>query len=218
MRCTPGNVVFLTHRHFIVTGRHLDLPCRIHAGLEGVELFLYNRTPAYDEIIRQLGEDNDVFGQPNDTTNGARGFSLDDPVVDKNTRATVITHSSELFKAFLSPSGSNENTAARPRGAMASLESFSRGLKAAGDWIKGLVPTFNITDVLPLSFDAAQCAIVAGNDSTPSVLIGEVIKLNGTYGLTNVSGTWVLVVAWEVLIPRPLSHGPSSICTRMFIP
>lgn len=65
-----------------------------------------------------------------------------------------------------------------------SLGPFSRALKRASDWIHALVPTFQLTDILPISFEGRTCAIVAGNDSTPSILIVEAHKMSGTYGVT----------------------------------
>ncbi|KIO30015.1 hypothetical protein M407DRAFT_20877 [Tulasnella calospora MUT 4182] len=65
-----------------------------------------------------------------------------------------------------------------------SLGPFTRALRRAGDWVHALVPTFQLTDILPISFEGRACAIVAGNDSTPSVLIVEAHKMSGTYGVT----------------------------------
>jgi hypothetical protein len=31
-----------------------SLPCKIRVHAEGVEIFIYNRTPAYDEIVRRM--------------------------------------------------------------------------------------------------------------------------------------------------------------------
>jgi len=34
----------------------MDLPCRISIVLEGLEFFFYNRTPAFDDILEQMGQ------------------------------------------------------------------------------------------------------------------------------------------------------------------
>ncbi|KAG8952761.1 hypothetical protein FRC04_003684 [Tulasnella sp. 424] len=156
--------------------RASNLPCRIHAGFEGLEVFFYNRTPAYDEIVAQLRNQQKQEpeqapyphgGAFEDPASRPRGFSLDDPEVHRNTRMTVITRDT-----------------AKSRMAWLSLGPFSRALKRASDWIHALVPTFQLTDILPISFEGRTCAIVAGNDSTPSILIVEAHKMSGTYGVT----------------------------------
>lgn len=38
-------------------------PCRIQVSLQGFEWFMYNRTPAYDNIVAQMMEQDHV-GQP----------------------------------------------------------------------------------------------------------------------------------------------------------
>ncbi|KAG8985639.1 hypothetical protein FRB90_004565, partial [Tulasnella sp. 427] len=153
-----------------------NLPCRIHAGFEGLEIFFYNRTPAYDEIVAELRNQKKmepeqapypsgtVFEEP-----GARprGFSLDDPEVHQNTRVTVATRET-----------------AKSRIGWLSLGPFSRALRYASEWLHSLMPAFQFTDILPISFEGRTCAMVAGNDSTPSVLIAEAHKLSGTYGVT----------------------------------
>lgn len=101
--------------HFALeSDRASNLPCRIHAGFEGLEVFFYNRTPAYDEIVAQLRNQQKqepvqapyphggVFEYP---ASRPRGFSLDDPEVHRNTRMTVATRDSKSFRFHLGPFG-----------------------------------------------------------------------------------------------------------------
>lgn len=64
------------------------------------------------------------------------------------------------------------------------LGPFSRALKRCSEWVHLLLPGFQQTDILPISFAGRTFAIVAGNDSTPSILIAEAHKISGTYGVT----------------------------------
>ncbi|KAG8901896.1 hypothetical protein FRB99_005016 [Tulasnella sp. 403] len=163
----------------------LALPCRLHAGLEGVEVFFYNRTPAYDEIIRQFeppaGEgatDANVRGSSSEETAARpRGISLDDPQVRKSTRATVQTHetpqpSTGRWTRFLGP--------------------IRRAYASVREWMRGVKPSFDWNDVLPVSFEATTCAIIAGNNSTPSILIADIQKVTGTYGITQCRSSYDL--------------------------
>lgn len=67
------------------------------------------------------------------------------------------------------------------------MEPFSRAVKKALDRLHALVPSLDLRDVLPVSFEAKTCAMVAGNDSTPSVLIAEVKTITGVYRVAPVS-------------------------------
>ncbi|KAL1748805.1 hypothetical protein HDZ31DRAFT_59984 [Schizophyllum fasciatum] len=44
-------------------GKQEKIPCRIQISLQGIEWFMYNRTPAYDNIVAQMMEQDHV-GQP----------------------------------------------------------------------------------------------------------------------------------------------------------
>ncbi|KAG9009804.1 hypothetical protein FRB93_005075 [Tulasnella sp. JGI-2019a] len=152
-----------------------ERPCRIHAGLEGVEIFFYNRTTAYDEIYKHLRcADEEANGEsalnsPDGFEAKQSGFPLDDPQVKTNTRVTNMTQdtSRQYGRVFL-----------------LSLEPFSRAVDTLLDRVHALLPSVDLRDILPVSFEVNTCAIAAGNDSTPSIFIAEVKKIIGTYRVT----------------------------------
>ena len=51
--------------HAAGTKKKAPLACRLHLSLQGLEWFIYNRTAAYDNIIRSMESSNDE--QPQDT-------------------------------------------------------------------------------------------------------------------------------------------------------
>ena len=57
---------------------------------------------------------------------------------------------------------------------------------AFGVWLRAQMPTFELRDFLPISIDITRGAVVVGNDSTHTILIGGFNRADGTFGTTPV--------------------------------
>jgi hypothetical protein len=60
-------------------------------------------------------------------------------------------------------------------------------VNAIGVWLSAQVPTFELHDLLPIGINIIRGAIVVGNDSTPTILIGDFKRADGTFGTTPVN-------------------------------
>lgn len=50
-------------------------------------------------------------------------------------------------------------------------------------WLKRQLPSLDPKDLLPIGIEATKGAIICGNGSTPSLLVAEFSKTEGTFGI-----------------------------------
>lgn len=131
--------------------------------LQGLEWFIYNRTAGYDNIVAQMQDD--LPPTPAPTPAGARtSFDARDAVRKMFSRTS--THPEV------------------PMSLVSSLYQKSPGfLKRALVWLKLQLPNFDPKNLLPMGIEATKGAIICGNASTPSLLVAEFSKVEGTYGI-----------------------------------
>lgn len=58
-----------------------------------------------------------------------------------------------------------------------------RLFRSAYTWLKQQLPSLDPKDLLPIGIEATEGAIVCGNGSTPSLLVAEFKKAEGTFGI-----------------------------------
>lgn len=145
------------------------LPCRIAAKLDGLEVFCYNRTPAYDAIVERMKKHESVEAE-RDKADG--DFS---PSESASTTAQPARASARFRRSTLSrqtsqtiPTGSDSpNTTPMPKvehhRASTELETVS--------WL---------FEALPLEIKIDSGSVVLGSDATPMVLIVDYKSANGT--------------------------------------
>ncbi|KAG8964186.1 hypothetical protein FRC03_002130 [Tulasnella sp. 419] len=153
--------------------RSLNLPCRIHVVLEGFEVFFYNRTQAYDDIISQLQSRKD----------GNQEIIIESTNVKEGSDHQTPHFSSQQREG--NDTSGNEGTPRHeyPPQFIPSFGPLSRAIREWADWLHGRIPTVNFQDFLPLAVEATRCALVLGNDSAPSVFIADIKKASGTYSI-----------------------------------
>ncbi|CAE6514246.1 unnamed protein product [Rhizoctonia solani] len=135
----------------------VELPCRVHAFFEGVEWFIYNRTPSYDAIIEKLGVP-DVL-----TPAGDKIATEDTP------------HMAPAATYPPTPSSSQHSIVDTDQGMWHKLR------KAV--W-RARMPEIDFNEILPVGLEFRKSALVIGNDSTPSILIMDIAKGSGSYGVS----------------------------------
>lgn len=59
-------------------------------------------------------------------------------------------------------------------------------IHAAINWIKRQMPYLDPKDLLPISIEVFKLAIVCGNASTPSLMVAECYRADGTFGIVRV--------------------------------
>ncbi|GAB7354651.1 hypothetical protein MBLNU459_g5081t1 [Dothideomycetes sp. NU459] len=140
--------------------RPQNLPCRILVKVSGVEAFLYNQTPVYDNILANLAKGAkvdvaDAGATPLPTSRDAefstRHSDLGDEVEPRKTRSSV----SESFLAHTVSSSAEEN----------SLPAFLR--------------------LFPIQIDCKKAAAAVGNEHTPSIVTAKLENASGRIDADN---------------------------------
>ncbi|CCM03589.1 uncharacterized protein FIBRA_05726 [Fibroporia radiculosa] len=143
----------------------LPLSCRVHMSLQGFEWFIYNRTAAYDNIVAQMGDDLPPTPAP---TPAAPNLDARDA----------------LRKIFSKTSAAPDATTGPTISLVSSIYQKSPSfIKRAVNWIKLQAPNFDPKNLLPMGIEVTKGAIICGNASTPSLLVAQYSKAEGTYGI-----------------------------------
>ncbi|SCV73833.1 BQ2448_6263 [Microbotryum intermedium] len=173
-----------------------NLPCRFQVSLHGAELFLYNRTPHYDEILSKLGihEPESMWSRGHERATSSDG--LLGPIDPSTSSSSSLPNPEEAIKKLsaqqsstISPSdpGSAETGAQKPA-------TDDVGSGKGTDWRR---------EALPVDFRCQTGSIVMGNPSTPSLLIAGFDRIDGLYSASK--------VRWHLILP-PRDRDPD--CRR----
>ncbi|KAL8708870.1 MAG: hypothetical protein Q9220_006326 [cf. Caloplaca sp. 1 TL-2023] len=145
-------------------GSGAGLPCRIKAQLRGLEWFVYNRTPAYDAIRKDLSDENRGGTGSSNSSTGI--FSIEktalghDGDITQGTSREKAVPKAEVKARSVSPStGSSRGSSVHD----------ARGQES--------LPTF--LTMLPVKIECNKAAMVMGNRGTRSVLVAKADSING---------------------------------------
>ncbi|EMD37359.1 hypothetical protein CERSUDRAFT_114033 [Gelatoporia subvermispora B] len=146
------------------------LACRVHMSLQGLEWFMYNRTAAYDNIVSQL--ERDMMSSPGPTPAPTP--------IPPNAEAWT-----SMRKVFSRTSGRADASILGPPISLVSsiYMRTPAPVKRAITWVHMQLPKLDPKELLPISFEATKAAIICGNGSTPNLLVAELSKAEGTYGI-----------------------------------
>ncbi|KAI0342100.1 hypothetical protein BDW22DRAFT_1358216 [Trametopsis cervina] len=142
------------------------LSCRVHMSFHGLEWFIYNRTAAYDNIVSAM-EPSSVQGDGN-----------------RDGRASMEGIGS-LRKIFSWTSAVPDSTHIGPPISLLS-SIYTKTPNVLKGWIERLkqqMPNLDPKDLLPLGIEVRKGAIIAGNESTPTLFVAEFESAEGTYGI-----------------------------------
>ncbi|KAJ3553006.1 hypothetical protein NM688_g3848 [Phlebia brevispora] len=142
------------------------LACRLHMSLQGLEWFIYNRTAAYDNIVNAM---QSSVADPHETPSGrpsAEGIG-------------------SLRKIFSWSSAVPDTTRVGPPVSLVSsiITRAPSVVKKSIAWGKGQLPTLDPKELLPIGIEVDKAAIMIGNAATPTLLVAEFQRSEGTYGV-----------------------------------
>ncbi|KHN97987.1 uncharacterized protein MAM_04376 [Metarhizium album ARSEF 1941] len=149
--------------------KNSSLPCRIHAKLVGVEWFVYNRSPAYNDLLSGLlnggPSASKSSGIANETVEAAltsrKGYQ--NGSAEKNELPVDATAKAQLAeKPSLPPQSSPPD---RPSTASQSLNETADGIEETNSSLPAML------QLLPIHVEFQKPALVVGNDNTKAVLI-----------------------------------------------
>lgn len=147
------------------------LPCRIVVQARGIEWFIYNRSPAYDTILRGMSEQEEEMTDVNidEKQNMTSTFSPDSRT-STNQRAFTVNETSfpemkNKTKGFL-----DRQQYGKPD-SVSSRASSEPSLRSASK--QNASPLPGILKLLPIKIQCTKGAIVMGNQNTRSVLTAK---------------------------------------------
>ncbi|KZT51915.1 hypothetical protein CALCODRAFT_521058 [Calocera cornea HHB12733] len=163
--------------------RRIQLPCRIFVYMEGVEWFLYNRTPSFDAIAERLQ-------QAAAEQHAAGGASV--PVSPIHTNGAGPAEKRSVTPAPAPPAPSAPATSVLSRAPTVLQGAFARSTFLL-QWLvrvlprvlpfPRLVPPLSLRDLLPIDIHILTGAVTMGNDATPYLLIGSFRSGRGMWGV-----------------------------------
>lgn len=142
------------------------LPCRIVATIFGLEWFVYNRTPAYDDILSGFAsaEPESVCPSPTEATSTGR----------QNDRSNL----SARFGRTSTEQSGRRGSAGRASGSLRTSDVSKQNQESSID-SHTLDRTMRFLQFLPIQVDCTKGAFVAGNENTRSVLTITFQKASG---------------------------------------
>ncbi|KAK4051737.1 Macrophage colony-stimulating factor 1 receptor [Microbotryomycetes sp. JL221] len=143
---------------------------RPSVSMHGAEWFLYNRTPAYDAILEQLGLVDPESPWPNSDLR-ARGEEL-----GSSDRTTSSQSPDRSTTKDQTPFEEGENDSRDVNSAQPPIVESRK--KASTDWWR---------EALPIDIKCKSGAIIMGNPSTPTILIAGFDSVRGTYSASKVA-------------------------------
>lgn len=129
-------------------GINAKLPCRVILAVEGVEWFVYNRTPAYDAIIAAAGGEQPKPKERDSQENGVAGGSETYRTSDERTsdNTSLKQHDSEMPVVH-------------------TQEQIDEIVKAAP-----------ILHLFPVQVVCRKGSIIMGNTNTPSIVVTQFVE------------------------------------------
>lgn len=136
-------------------GRSRLLPCRLLVNSRGVEWFIYNRTPAYDAILRSMRDEATASPDTNATTRETRD-------------TTDLFDKEEVYPSV--EKGENGGLGRKiDDGDSSTNSTTSFAQQTTGD--AGRLPS--LLNLLPIGIECSKGAIVMGNRNTRSILTAK---------------------------------------------
>lgn len=182
------------------------LPCRINVYAEGVECFVFNRTPAYDAIVERMKkhekEDEDAGARTSDETlakqksNGTSATGNGEDGVEFGARLRKVAKSATSGTSQTQETASSSGELIRQANS-AELILDSHQKPGTDPHARPLQPKPVKTpaapgvnwfrEALPVELHIVTGSLVLGSDASPSLLIGNFERTDGTLEITDVS-------------------------------
>ncbi|WVF66596.1 hypothetical protein IAT40_001336 [Kwoniella sp. CBS 6097] len=163
-----------------VNSKRNKLPCRITVFAEGVEAFVYNRTPAYDAIVERMKkheneQENVQDGGPTKQSSRSSGeTTTGDPDSTLRSRLRKVTKTSTRGSST-KPSENGHVAHDYPPDPTHDIPSQVKPVTKVPpegvNWFR---------EALPLDIRVMTGSVVLGSDATPMVLIGDFKGAEGT--------------------------------------
>ena len=146
-----------------VNTRNRQLPCRLRVQVEGVEAFIYNRSPVYDAIIESFTYPREKHATPAQSDPGSSTKTAPDAMF-------------EAIKTVLSQADTTDDDRRKSK---ASLKREKTGGNKVPEWQRPDIPAF--LKLFPIQVDCKIGAAVLGNENTRSILTAKFEGATGVF-------------------------------------
>ncbi|WWC57636.1 uncharacterized protein I303_100168 [Kwoniella dejecticola CBS 10117] len=164
------------------------LPCRITVFAEGVEGFVYNRTPAYDAIVERMKKHEREEAAANASPRKSDDTDVEPGSTLRSRLKKVVktsTGESSTTKAATSESGYDDHQYP-PEPDHHNVNLVKPAVKPVSEGVNWF------REALPIDLRIITGSIVLGSDATPMVLIGDFKRAEGTVEVTDSRSTFDL--------------------------
>ncbi|EAL21708.1 hypothetical protein CNBC5720 [Cryptococcus deneoformans B-3501A] len=147
------------------------LPCRIIVYAKGVEAFVYNRTPAYDDIVERMKKHENEAGGVKGASHGYGDF--EEELGLRARLKNLARMSTKDSSAKGTPSDNGHSSSSYPpvtHELPAQVKPVKPPPSDSINWFR---------EALPLELRVVAGSIVLGNDATPTLLIGDFKRAEG---------------------------------------
>ncbi|KAK0388491.1 hypothetical protein NLU13_4735 [Sarocladium strictum] len=151
--------------------KNKDLPCRIHVHLDGLEWFIYNRSPAYDSVLAGLADDNT-------RTSGDSEMVDEKDKTNLRSRKNQDSKPTDPEKVAQDTSSSQAATQLRnapdhvfPPMAPDRASTASGSLDGTEETAQTMSELPFVLQFLPIHVHCHKAAVVMGNENTKAILI-----------------------------------------------
>ncbi|KAL8920220.1 MAG: hypothetical protein Q9208_006385 [Pyrenodesmia sp. 3 TL-2023] len=157
-----------------------NLPCRVKLKARGIEWFIYNRTPAYEAIEKELSNNAQFGGQASASRKENPGCKEHNFETEKNaTKAgssneelsSSVATDEKLGEKEAGEDGSEHNSF------VASLVSLASSATPRMSQQSGSLPAYLM--LLPMKIECSKGAVVMGNPKTQSILTAKFDGITG---------------------------------------
>lgn len=149
-----------------------ELSCRFSLKIDGLEVFIYNRSAAYDSIMSMI-EEEEIKKNVDGNSSDNHTFKNSQEVRFRNNKLHGLTNSSS--------SQSSENDT-RNSGIKEDRNESNKKNDGAGTLSLAFILNF-----LPLNIEIRKGAFVLGNNTTPTILIASYKSAQGCYDMSKAS-------------------------------
>ncbi|KAF2736772.1 hypothetical protein EJ04DRAFT_575176 [Polyplosphaeria fusca] len=167
------------------------LPCRISIKVEGVEAFMYNRSPAYDAIIEAMQRTGTPKDAPKPDEHPTSSHRQNGSFTSSANPEGDESHQYKLRKA----QGTGEASVPRTQTGRSSMPARTK---------PDPLPAF--LRLLPVRIDCNKGAIVVGNESTPAVITAHFEKANGEFDASTCGPLDVYQQLFKFQFTHPVVH------------
>lgn len=158
-----------------IVGKVHSLPCRIVVKTRGLEWFIYNRSPAYDAILKSMATEEDLDEATSNSEPVRRSRTMPDSEQDTHRGVFDINEIPSSFE------GRRAGDVANGKENHDSNSTFTPvSTKSSTGQESGKQPALpGILRVLPIRIDCSKGAIVMGNQNTRSILTAKFDRATG---------------------------------------